>query len=76
MVLLERFSNFMETDQLQNGFKKKSSRYHELFVLRQQFLSLWYNDKVIKQLTLLRIIFISSDILSFVGTATQHASQH
>ena len=43
MVLLELFSNFMETDQLQFGFKKKSSCSNALFVLKQ--ISNYYNER-------------------------------
>ena len=43
MVLLELFSNFMETDQLQFGFKKKSSFSNALFVVRQLFN--YYNER-------------------------------
>ena len=43
MVLLELFSNFMETDQLQFGFKKKSRCSNALFVLRQ--ISNDYNER-------------------------------
>ena len=43
MVLLEFFSKCMETDQLQFGFKKKSSCSNTLFVLRQP--SNYYNDR-------------------------------
>ena len=45
MYLLELFSNFMETDQLQFGFKKKSCCSNALFVLRQ--LSNYYNERSI-----------------------------